>query len=289
MTLRQRYLDLVKSALVNDLYLELEAQLLMSVMCSAQGLVLDLPDFWAVRQNHQLLEQLRMAKAEGDTVLLEVPGEQYEPEVDMNLRNYTEYSYTLVGQKRLGNLQHCIEDILSNEVPGDFLEAGVWRGGCSIFMRAVLAAYECTHRNVWLADSFEGLPPSDKRQDSQYEMDSSIFPFLSATIDEVKRNFERFGLLDEQVKFIPGWFRDSLNPTETGTLALLRIDCDLYDSTITVLESLYHRVCSGGWVIVDDYGILPPCKDAVDEFRLKNNIQSPLEKVDEQAVYWQVS
>jgi O-methyltransferase len=283
-----RYLDLVKSALVNELYVELEAQLLMSALCSAQGVVLDLEDFWSARTDYELLQQLLSAKAGGDTILLEVPGDGHTPVVDSNLRNYSEFSYTLVGYKRLNNLQHCIEDILKNEVPGDFLEAGVWRGGCCILMRAVLAAYDCQTRNVWLADSFKGLPLSVLPEDRHYDMDSSLLPILAVTVDEVKQNFRRFDLLDEQVRFLPGWFDESLKQSETGPLALLRVDCDLYSSTMTVLESLYGRVSKGGWVIIDDYGILPPCKQAVDEFRQRNEISAPLETIDDHGVCWQL-
>lgn len=286
--LNERYLELVKSALVNELYIELEAQLLMSVLCSAQDLVLDLPDLWAVRKDQGLLDQLREAKANGETILLDTQGDQRTPRVDGNLRNYSELSYTLVGRKRLNNLQRCIEDILEAGVPGDFLEAGVWRGGCCIMMRAVLAAHDCTDRNVWLADSFAGLPPSERPQDRDYPMDASLLPVLAVSEQEVKENFERFGLLDEQVKFLPGWFHESLPGPVTGPLALLRVDCDLYESTMAVLDALYARVSKGGWVIIDDYGILPPCQQAVDEFRQRHGITAAMEEIDDHAVCWKV-
>jgi len=287
--LSKRYLDLVKSALVNELYLELEAQLLMSVLCSAQGLVLDLPEFWAVRKDQGLLNQLRTAKQDGETILLDTQGQMERPRVDGNLRNYSEFSYTLVGHKRLDNLQRCIEDVLDNNVPGDFLEAGVWRGGCCIMMRAVLAAHDCLDRSVWVADSFAGLPPSERPADQSYAMDASLLPVLAVPVEDVKQNFERFGLLDDQVKFLPGWFNQSLPGSETGPLALLRIDCDLYASTMDVLDALYSRVPAGGWVIIDDYGILPPCKQAVDEFRSKHGITVPMQPIDNHAVCWKVN
>jgi hypothetical protein len=284
--LTERYLELVKSALVNELYVELEAQLLMSVLCSAQNVVLDLPDFWAVRKDRDFLGQLMAAKQGGETILLETQDAATRSHVDGNLRNYTEFSYTLVGRKRLDHLQQCVEDALDSGVPGDFLEAGVWRGGCCILMRAVLEARNCRDRRVWLADSFTGLPSSERAEDRDYAMDSSRLPVLAVSEEEVRRNFERFDLLDDQLRFLPGWFEETLPGSDTGPLALLRVDCDLYASTLTVLDSLYSRVSPGGWVVIDDYGILPPCKQAVDEFRARHGITAALERIDDHAVCW---
>lgn len=286
--LRERYLELVKSALVNELYVELEAQMLMSVLCSAQNVVLDLDDFLAVRRDKAFLKQLLDAKSNGESILLETADGRVHG-VDKDLRNFTEYSLTLVGRKRLDNLQMCIESILENDIPGDFLEAGVWRGGCCILMRAVLAANNCCDRAIWLADSFAGVPVSDADADRKYAMDPSLLPVLAVPVDEVKENFQRFGLLDGQVRFLEGWFEETLPGSNTGPLSLLRVDCDLYKSTMTVLKALYGKVSAGGWVIIDDYGILPPCRAAVDEFRSENRITEPLEPIDDHAVFWRVS
>ncbi|MEJ8566265.1 TylF/MycF/NovP-related O-methyltransferase [Elongatibacter sediminis] len=287
-SLRDRYLDLVKSALINELYIELEAQMLMSVLCAAQKTVPELEHLWAVRKDPALLDQLRAAKQGGDTILLETPMEGRAPGVDGRLRNYSEFSLTLVGRKRLDNLQHCIEDVLRNGVPGDLLEAGVWRGGCCILMRAVLAAHDCADRTVWAADSFAGLPASDESEDRDYAMDASRLPVLAVTEDEVRANFERFGLLDAQTRFLPGWFDESLASAPIDSLAVLRIDADLYASTLTVLDTLCDKVSPGGWVIIDDYGILPPCRKAVDTYREREGITATLQPIDDHGVCWQV-
>lgn len=288
-TIQQRYLELVKSTLLNEIYVELEAQLLMSVLCASSKLVLDLPDFWSVRTDSDFIAQLISAKQSGDTIMLETEQSSGRSVVDGNLRNYSEFSLTMVGRKRLDNIQACVEDVLERNVPGNLLEAGVWRGGCCILMRAVLAAHDCTDRCVWVADSFAGLPGSEVAADLGYEMDASRLPVLAVSEQQVKDHFERFDLLDPQVRFIPGWFEESLARSDTGPLAVLRIDCDLYSSTLAVLEALYHRVSEGGWVIIDDYGILPPCQQAVDEFRMTNDISDPLEKIDEHAVCWKLT
>lgn len=287
--LSDRYIELVKSVLLNELYIELEAQLLLSVLCGAENTVIDLPDFWAVRKDETLLKALRETKAEGDTVILETGVSQGKPFADDSLRNYTEFSYTLVGRRRLDNLQSCIEQILEDGIEGDFLEAGVWRGGCCIFMRALLAAYDCEDRTVWVCDSFQGLPESKRHEDMPFKMSADRLPFLAVTEAEVRENFRRFRLLDAQVKFVPGWFSHSLKKAPVERLALLRIDADLYDSTMDVLTYLYGKVSSGGWVVIDDYNILPPCKDAVDTFRCENGINEPLQSIDQHAVCWQVT
>ena len=286
--LAERYLDLLKSILVNETYVELEAQLLMSVICAAKGLVMGLPDFQALRDDRAFLDQLLQAKQSGETILLDTVGNPASPGAEEGLRNYTEFSFTLVGRKRLDHLQGCVDDVLDREVPGDLLEAGVWRGGCCILMRAVLEARSCGDRRVWAADSFSGLPAPETEQDSDYTMDATELPVLAVTRQEVEENFRRFDLLDEQVRFLPGWFEDSLPDAQTGPLSLLRVDCDLYSSTRTVLETLYPRVSRGGWVIIDDYGILPPCQLAVDEYRAQHGISAEFERIDSHAVCWRV-
>ena len=142
----------------------------------------------------------------------------------------------MVGLARLDNVQSCIDRILAEGVPGDLIETGVWRGGCSIFMRAVLAARYVGDRTVWLADSFEGLArPDAERYPKEFEVDLSTFDELAVGVEVVKANFERYGLLDEQVRFLAGWFADTLPDAPVTTLALIRLDGDYYESTMTAL------------------------------------------------------
>ena len=269
----ERYLNLVKESLLNGLYIELEAQLLFSVLCAAHETVVDLPEFWKVRKDKALIGALVEAKNQGDTVILETDIAGGKKLADYSLRNYTEFALTLVGRRRLDHLQSCVESILEEGIPGDLLEAGVWRGGCCILMRAILAARHCSDRKVWLCDSFAGLPQSTLKQDLTFEMGADRLPFLAISEDQVRENFSRFDLLDDQVKFVPGWFKDSLLDTSIEQLALLRIDVDLFESTLEVLTHLYPKVSDGGWVIVDDYRILPPCRLAVDQYRSEHNIR----------------
>ena len=197
---------------------------------------------------------------------------------------------TMIGMKRLTSLQNCVETVLEEDVPGDLVECGVWRGGASILMRAVLAAYGDEKRTVWLCDSFAGVPPPDTVND---KADKGIRLHRHARIlgvpqDHVKANFERYGLLDDQVRFVPGWFKDTMPTAPVKQLAVMRLDGDSYGATMDVLDNLYERLSPGGYVIVDDYCI-PSCREAVEEFRAAEGITDELEPIDEYSVFWRRS
>jgi O-methyltransferase len=195
---------------------------------------------------------------------------------------------TMIGLRRLDNLQSCIVDVVENRVPGDLIETGVWRGGATIFMRAALKALGDHERTVWVADSFQGLPkpdaelyPVDRGDDSWRR------PERAVSLEDVKRNFERYSLLDEQVQFLVGWFRDTLPAAPIERLAILRLDADLYESTIVALRSLYPKLSKGGYVIVDDFGAVPNCREAVEDFRRDSQITEEVKAIDWTGAYWQ--
>ena len=195
---------------------------------------------------------------------------------------------TMVGMKRLDNVQRCVEDVLRNNIPGDLLEAGVWRGGVPIFMRAILKAYGVRDRAVWVADSFAGLPvPNVRDYPADRGYDLTMFKSLAVSIDQVRYNFERFGLLDDQVRFLQGWFKDTLPSAPIDKLAVMRLDAELYESTMDALVSLYPKLSTGGYAIIDDYGNAPPCRQAVDEFRRRHAITDEIVIIDWSGAYWQ--
>lgn len=189
-------------------------------------------------------------------------------------------AHTMVGIPRLDNLQQCIEGVIAQGVAGDIIEAGVWRGGAAIFARAVLKAYGVTDRTVWVADSFEGLPQADATKhpyDHQLELHAQAA--LAISLEEVKRNFERYGMLDDQVRFLKGWFKDTLPSAPIARLAVLRVDGDHYESTMDVLHSLYPKVTTGGYVIIDDYSMVQGCDLAVRDFRRQQAISDELQRI----------
>jgi len=196
------------------------------------------------------------------------------------------YADTMIGSKRLDNLQSCIETVLREGVQGDLIETGVWRGGACIFMRAVLAAYNVEDRRVFVADSFEGLPRPDAEK-YPADKDDSLYkhPFLAVSREQVENNFRKYGLLDDQVVFLKGWFKDTLPRAPIQKLSILRLDGDMYESTMDALNNLYPKLSKGGFCIIDDYA-LPTCASAVSDFRSKHGIDAAIEKIDWTGCYW---
>jgi hypothetical protein len=196
-------------------------------------------------------------------------------------------AHTMVGLRRLDNLQDCVESVLQEDVPGDLIETGVWRGGACILMRAILRVYGVTDRLVWAADSFAGMPRvGPAGQSADEELATHEFNELMAVpVEAVKRNFGAYGLLDDRVRFLVGWFRDTLPAEPPGPLAVMRLDGDLYASTMDALTCLYPRLSVGGYVIIDDF-ILTPCREAVEEFRDRMRITEPLREIDGVGVFW---
>ena len=196
-------------------------------------------------------------------------------------------AHTMIGMPRLNNIQFCAEEVLKAGVRGDFIETGVWRGGAAIFMRGILKAHGIMDRQVWVADSFEGLPPGNFRR---YPQESTIefhkAGDLAVSLDEVKRNFDRYGLLDKQVRFLKGWFRDTLPRAPIKKLAIMRLDGDLYESTMDGLVNLYSKLAPGGFAIIDDYNTVQSCNDAVDDFRKEKQIATALTIIPGGGAFW---
>ncbi|MFD0417085.1 TylF/MycF family methyltransferase [Streptomyces sp. NPDC127108] len=217
-----------------------------------------------------------------------LPSIEYDDELRAGGRDIPRVAHTMIGGKRLDNLHACVEQVLSDDIPGDLIETGVWRGGATIFMRAVLKAYDIKDRTVWVADSFEGIPKGDPVRYPGDDL-APLYRFndvfgVSRTI--VEENFRRYGLLDDQVRFLPGYFRDTLPDAPVESLAVLRMDGDLFESTMDALVHLYPKLSVGGYVIVDDYRALPPCRVAVYQYRREHGITDPIEEIDGVGVFW---
>ncbi|MFJ9855059.1 TylF/MycF/NovP-related O-methyltransferase [Streptomyces sp. NPDC101150] len=201
-------------------------------------------------------------------------------------------AHTMIGLKRLDNLQHCLASALRDGVPGDFVETGVWRGGACIFARGILKAHGITDRTVWVADSFQGFP-NVTEDDHALDITMDLAQYNEAIgvptdLTTVRRNFERYGLLDEQVRFLPGWFQDTMPTAPIEQVAVLRLDGDSYSATMDVLTHLYPKLSPGGYAIVDDY-ILDACRQALHDYRDQHGITDEIIEIDRQSVYWRRS
>ena len=221
------------------------------------------------------------------------PGTLRGEDLPFDLRNRVEgrdwpvVAHTMIGIKRLDALHFCIEDVIERAVPGDLIETGVWRGGAAIFMRGVLKLRGVTDRVVWAADSFEGMPsPNAEKypQDATYRFHDH--KELAVSLEEVQNNFRRYGLLDDQVRFLKGWFRDTLPSAPIRRLAVLRLDGDLYESTIDALTHLYPKLERGGYAIIDDFGDVAACKQAVMDYRAAHGVTEEIVPIDWSGALW---
>jgi Macrocin-O-methyltransferase (TylF) len=220
---------------------------------------------------------------------LQVFGEkQFDPKIRNRGLDWPKNAFSMVGAARMRNFRVLTERVIAGNVPGDIVETGVWRGGATILARAVLAAYDVEDRRVILADSFEGLPPPDKDRFPADEGSSfHEYSELAVSEDEVRRNFEKFRLFDDQVVLLKGWFKDTMPLIPSNRIAILRLDGDLYESTIIPLRHLFDKVSSGGWIIVDDYECIPASKLAVHDFLAERGLTPDIRHIDGVGVFFE--
>ena len=290
MSLPKRYIELLKNSLLNEPYLENEVRLLYVFSMLASGQSVDVEVVREIsRKLPNWVEQVRNARQIGRPWWNVNINDASGATKKLNLRNVCEFSHTMVGRKRLDNITQCLDVIRTESIPGDLIETGVWRGGSSILMRGYLAAWEMSDRKVWVADSFEGLPVPSRPEDEGWDFSAAKVPILAIPLEEVQENFRRYNLLDDQVQFLKGWFCDTLPTAPIDKLAVLRLDGDLYESTMDGLNALYDKVSPGGFIIVDDYGDFEPCRRAITEFRETHSINDPIEIIDWAGAFWRKS
>ncbi len=285
----ERYLSLLKKSLLDELYLENEARILFFVQNifspPPAGLEEISRDFLNIRNNPMLLSLKALRQNGGWVRFHEETAEGEAIEIDV-CRSFSFTAHTMIGRARMDNIHDCLNTIVKDDIPGDLIETGVWKGGATIFMRGFLAAHKIRNRKVWVADSFEGMPVPRHEKDHGCDMSKNVQPYLNISLEEVQELFERYDLLDDQVRFLKGWFRDTLPTAPIKKLALLRLDGDLYESTMDALENLYAKVSPGGFIIVDDYFTFLQCQEAIDEFRARHNIRKKLVRIDDQSMFW---
>ena len=286
-SLEKLYLYTLKKSLLGDFYPENDVRLLYL----AKQTILKRPVDWSVIVDPEakvpdLFSHVRDKKAAGE-VWYYIPVKNAAGRMTvLNLRNMTDFAYTMIGQRRMDNIEDCLDIIRSENIPGDLMETGVCRGGAVVFMAGYLKTYNMEDRKIWAADSFEGLPRPSAKEDSGYDFSKAKYPVLAISLEKVMEAFARYGLLFENLIFLRGWFRNTLPKAPVEKLALLRLDGDLYESTKDALENMYDKVVPGGFIIIDDYNVFEPCKRAVNEFREKRGIRDVLVTIDPSSVYW---
>lgn len=267
-----------------DLYLDVMAKMLTRYGFEGRNVTVR---FKPRSYESYLWNLVRLATRDRDIRVVESGG--FDPELREVGRDWPADAETMVGMKRLANVRHCLESVIADGVPGDFIETGAWRGGTCIYARAILKAHGVTDRKVWVADSFEGLPAPDGRFEADAGDQHHTQIELAISQEEVEENFRRYDLLDEQVEFLKGWFSDTLPTAPIEQVAVLRLDGDMYASTVDALEPLYDKVPSGGYVVVDDYGAVKGCAQAILDFREARGITDELHEIDWAGVYWRKS
>ena len=267
-----------------NLYLDLMARVLTGALQEDSDQILG---------NHRGIGPLRSRVAQtvgavaGRVGLEIVRKRPYDPALRASGLDRPARAESMIGLARMANVRSCVESVLAQQIPGDLIEAGVWRGGATIFMKAILQAHGVTDRRVWVADSFAGLPPPDA---ARYPADAGdehhTLADLRVGVEQVRHNFRRYGLLDDQVRFLVGWFKDTLPGAPIERIAVLRLDGDMYSSTMESLEALYGKLSVGGYCIIDDYGVLPGSRRAVEDFRSAAGIDDPVVDIDGVGVFW---
>lgn len=241
-----------------------------------------------------------------DAELSVIPSPSVPATLDLNLairqkgEDWTYAGDTMTGWARLNNIRDLLTDIICNNIRGDYIETGVWRGGASIFAKAVMSALEepdddesttissSPHRISYVCDSFQGLPPGDRNLDlSDKNWDTVGKGYLEVASNIVANNFKKFGMLDSNVVFAKGFFNETMPPLSKQILSLsiMRLDGDMYESTVDVLYNLYDKLSIGGYVIMDDwFGF--PSRTACEDFFQVHQINPDIIAIDNTAAYW---
>lgn len=270
---KRKYLDLLQSTLTNEIYADNDLRIVYLMECLQKKRKYKFEELHNISKNlpneyHQMLGTKKN-------------GRLYDRNIEKS-----GYAHTMIGLKRMSNLVSCLDIIRKNNISGDLMECGVWRGGASIMMAAYNKQYKLGKR-ILVADSFNGLPKSTYKQDLNLDLSKDKFPQLAISVETVKDNFKKYHLLNDNIYFLKGWFKDTLPKIHKNLkLSLLRLDGDLFESTLDVLESMYDQVVPGGIIIVDDFGIRN-CREAVFHFFESRKLEQPdFKKIDWTGIFW---
>lgn len=197
------------------------------------------------------------------------------------------HAETMVGLERLNQLHQALDTIEEEKIPGNILEAGVWRGGAMIFVAQYLNVWQLSGRKVFACDSFQGLPRAQK----EFPVDEGdtwhSYDYLSVSLEQVQENFASYMVPMDNVVFVKGFFSESLENLDCGPLAILRMDGDMYSSTTQTLHQLFDKVSEGGFVIIDDWQ-LEGARKAVRDFLEARSLDPHIHEIKGAGAYFRV-
>lgn len=188
--------------------------------------------------------------------------------------------FTMVPVPRLRTLWRLANRVSTEGMTGAFVECGSCNGGTGAILARVAAKDD---RAVWLFDSFEGLP--EPRPEDGERAKSWVGQCLGQE-EMVREVLSLVGARADGVNIVKGWFDATLGPAQTGPIALLHLDADWYESTMTILINFYDRVVPGGYLVFDDYGHWPGCRRALDEFLASRGLHPTLMPSDNEGVWF---
>lgn len=198
--------------------------------------------------------------------------------------------YTMTSLERIFSLYTSVQYVLRNNIPGSFVECGVWKGGSSMTIALCLLANGSTDRDIYMYDTFEGMPEPTERDVDIFEnkadelLNKSIKEkdpvWCYSTLEEVKINLLKTNYPPERMHFIKGKVEDTIPGTVPPAISLLRLDTDWYESTRHELQHLFPLLEPKGVLILDDYGHWQGARKAVDEYLQENKIAVLLNRID---------
>lgn len=187
--------------------------------------------------------------------------------------------YTLSDCNRLQKLIQLAKYVNQHNIPGDFVECGVYKGGSA----AVIAQSLGEQRHLWLYDSFAGMPATGEKDG---EAAKEYIGECLSSIDDVRQVMARVGTKPSQYTIKPGWFDQTFQAQLPQQVALLHCDADWYDSVKLVLKTFYPLIPEGGCVILDDFGYWEGCRAAFYDFCYQYDEKPVLERVTNSQAYW---
>lgn len=201
--------------------------------------------------------------------------------------------HTMTSVESLFYTYNATKYVIENNIPGDFVECGVWKGGNTMMVALTLMEFKERGRNIYLYDTFEGMSEPTNKDISYKDENANIVwaqsqkdnhtDWCYSPIDEVKNNLYSTGYPKEKLFFIKGKVEDTIPETVPEKISVLRLDTDWYKSTYHELFHLYPLLTKNGFLIIDDYGYWQGAREAVNEYVKENNIKIFMNRLDDSA------